>query len=90
MDAAGWIGTSERTTLLVEIEEPPSGVHATILKEVEQAIGLVGKPVPMIAKVSPLPAVLVLSQRYPSGVDRLASFWRFRDFALLRVDLRAQ
>jgi len=27
---------------------------------------------------------------YPSGVDRLASFWRYRDFALLRVDLRAQ
>lgn len=30
------------------------------------------------------------SAMYPSGVDRLASFWRYRDFALLRVDLRAQ
>ena|SRR5215217_2975820 len=27
---------------------------------------------------------------YPSGVDRLVSFWRYRDFVLLRVDLRAQ
>ncbi|MBO9168412.1 IS66 family insertion sequence element accessory protein TnpB [Rhizobium sp. L245/93] len=27
---------------------------------------------------------------YRSGVDRLASFGRYRDFALLRVDLRAQ